>query len=173
MVVNSTFTESGMRMLWPGSNIQKLYPPVRLPSNDPEVIARSLGSPNPKIDSSRKANLIISVAQFRPEKNHQLQVAAVADLLLRHKVDSSLTIMICGSCRPGSGDADRVRALVDLAEKSIALDRASIRVIDHTHTQASNNWPLNPKRTLSGPSLEFHLNLPFPLLEAYMRKAKV
>ena len=58
-----------------------------------------------------REQLIVSLGQFRPEKNHALQVQAMAALLSRHP-GSKARLVIIGSCR-NEGDEQRVREVKD------------------------------------------------------------
>lgn len=64
-------------------------------------------------DRRRKRGLIISLAQFRPEKNHELQLRTLARLRSEYGVDAQL--MLVGGVR-NRGDEARVRHLEALAE---------------------------------------------------------
>lgn len=57
---------------------------------------------------------ILSIAQFRAEKNHVMQVQAFAELLAKkhNELDGPVTFLMCGSCRPG--DADDLQLVSEL-----------------------------------------------------------
>ncbi|XP_033114022.1 GDP-Man:Man(3)GlcNAc(2)-PP-Dol alpha-1,2-mannosyltransferase-like [Anneissia japonica] len=61
---------------------------------------------------------IVSIAQFRPEKDHQLQIRAFHELLQIYSNDAyrNLRLVLVGSCR-NSKDMERVDELRELCEK--------------------------------------------------------
>jgi alpha-1,2-mannosyltransferase len=59
---NSTWTFSHMKKIWPEVKREKLYPPCST-----ELYKSTT-------DSSKRSNIIVSFAQFRPEKRHKMQV---------------------------------------------------------------------------------------------------
>jgi len=90
-------------------NLQIIYPPCRVPS--------SKSSAATKQNQTSRQPTIVSIGQFRPEKNHKLQIEALDLVLsehpeLRQKNDSSspssgtIQLKLIGSCR---NDADRGR----------------------------------------------------------------
>ena len=67
---------------------------------------------NNKKDYSGKIVKIISLAQFRPEKNHSLQIRTI-NHLVKEKNIKNIKLSICGTTR----GADDERILRDLREK--------------------------------------------------------
>lgn len=65
---NSTWTDQHMIELWGHNKTVKLYPPCS--------ISELLNYPK-----SYEANNIISLAQFRPEKNHKLQIRVLRSII--------------------------------------------------------------------------------------------
>jgi alpha-1,2-mannosyltransferase len=59
---NSTWTFSHMKKIWPDVKREKLYPPCST-----ELYKSTT-------ESSKRSNIIVSFAQFRPEKRHKMQV---------------------------------------------------------------------------------------------------
>ena len=103
VMVNSKWTENHIRHIWRQKSRPILvYPPVDAVSLRQLPLERSL-----------EKRIIISVAQFRPEKNHALQIQAYAKCL-KNAVDgdpvSSSKLKIVGSCR-NQEDNERLRRL--------------------------------------------------------------
>lgn len=88
---------------------------------------------------------ILSLAQFRPEKDHPLQLQALYELreILPDNSFDHVTLVLCGSCR-NQGDSDRVKDLQDLSK----------------HLSLENN-------------VEFKVNIPYTDLLEEFRKAYV
>lgn len=65
---------------------------------------------------------ILSLAQFRPEKNHSLQLQALYQLreIISEELFSRVTLVLCGSCR-NQDDKDLVEDLRDLS-KHLSLE---------------------------------------------------
>jgi alpha-1,2-mannosyltransferase len=127
VMVNSTWTYNHIQSLWRFRSglqerqqpIQIVYPPCRVPS----IVENETGDER---DAHPRENTIISIGQFRPEKNHKLQIQALSILLKTHpelritkKSDGIITIternttsnspvklLLIGSCR---NDSDRAR----------------------------------------------------------------
>lgn len=109
VMVNSSWTRNHIASLWKLSNhVHVVYPPCDT----------SGFSTNPLYtlpDRSTNKHLIVSVAQFRPEKNHALQLQAFSLLLKRlGKNDTSAELVLVGGCR-NEGDERRVEELKRLA----------------------------------------------------------
>ena len=108
--VNSSWTKSHIDSLWKRPNRTKiLFPPCNTShlSNIPF--------------QPRNRNYIISIAQFRPEKDHALQIKALAHLLHSHPLSAHQNVKNCklimiGSCR-NTGDEERIASLKRLAEE--------------------------------------------------------
>ena len=165
VVVNSTFTFSRMSQLWSGRVIQKLYPPIhKLPLNQ-------------SVKASEKKNWIVSLAQMRPEKNHKLQIEAIAHWVDNYSIPQDDTrVLICGSLPPHSSQT-YFTYVMKLAEESFKNKAISLSAIDHSQRLSSPNrqqilisCPKETKRILS---VEFHLNLPMSELHSLLRHAKV
>eukprot|EP00611_Tribonema_gayanum_P019845 TRINITY_DN3524_c0_g1_i1.p1 TRINITY_DN3524_c0_g1~~TRINITY_DN3524_c0_g1_i1.p1 ORF type:complete len:270 (-),score=69.55 TRINITY_DN3524_c0_g1_i1:202-1011(-) len=62
------------------------------------------------LDDSRRERLVLSVGQFRPEKDHALQISAFARLLRTHDDCRDVRLVLAGGCR-NAGDAACVAAL--------------------------------------------------------------
>lgn len=105
-LVNSTFTYEHLSSLW-NRALHRVYPPcdvdhlkaIRRPRECPEKIR------------------ILSLAQFRPEKDHPLQLQALYELreIVPEEVFEKVTLVMCGSCR-NADDARLVKDLKDLSK---------------------------------------------------------
>lgn len=109
VMVNSTWTRGHIAFLWRGatSRITIVFPPC-----DVESLR--------KLPLDNRERVVLSIGQWRPEKDHDLQIRSLA--LLRDKYPDMLDVklVLLGSCR-GEDDEARVqqyRALV----KSLNLD---------------------------------------------------
>jgi len=135
VLVNSTWTYNHIYKIWrlARNRIFIVYPPCD---------TYSLTS----MDIHNRKRLILSIGQFRPEKDHMLQIRAFAAFLhdSRYKTKNrDVKLVLLGSCR-GESDERLVRNLQDLA--------ASLGV--------SN-------------SVEFVLNQPFSVLKEYFATASI
>lgn len=104
-MVNSSWTQSHIRTLWKiPERTKKVYPPCDTSGLQELPLERPNGSPT-----------FISVAQFRPEKAHTLQLEAFETAL--KKLDADLPrpkLQFVGSCR-NKEDEDRLQNLKDKA----------------------------------------------------------
>ncbi|KAJ8541838.1 hypothetical protein K7X08_002654 [Anisodus acutangulus] len=106
-MVNSSWTQSHIEKLWGiRARIRRVYPPCDT--------SRLQALP---LEKSMKPPKIVSVAQFRPEKAHPLQLEAFAVAI--RKLDQDLPrpkLQLVGSCR-NEADEKRLQNLKDLAIK--------------------------------------------------------
>ncbi|XP_019071722.1 GDP-Man:Man(3)GlcNAc(2)-PP-Dol alpha-1,2-mannosyltransferase isoform X2 [Solanum lycopersicum] len=106
-MVNSSWTQSHIEKLWGiPARIRRVYPPCD--TSGLQVLP---------LEKSMKPPKIVSVAQFRPEKAHPLQLEAFAVAI--KKLDQDLPrpkIQLVGSCR-NEADEKRLQNLKDLAIK--------------------------------------------------------
>ncbi|KAL8172381.1 hypothetical protein V2J09_024185 [Rumex salicifolius] len=104
-MVNSSWTQGHIEKIWKiHDRIRRVYPPC----DTSGLQALPLERPS-------KIPAIISVAQFRPEKAHSLQLHAFAKAI--SKLDPGLpapTLQFVGSCR-NKADEDRLQSLVEQA----------------------------------------------------------
>ncbi|CAG9571993.1 unnamed protein product [Danaus chrysippus] len=115
VMVNGSWTEEHINELWDCSlNTHRVYPPCEV--NELKKL-RSLVKESDPIR-------ILSVAQFRPEKDHPLMLQAMYELrnlLIKNEVLwNKIRLVLVGSCR-NAEDEERVRNLKDLA-KHLAID---------------------------------------------------
>lgn len=105
VMVNSSWTRKHIDSLWRIKS-HVVYPPCDVDS------FKELQDPNSPLGQyeNRSKNLnIISIAQFRPEKNHLQQIEAF-DTFLRKSKNYESTLTLFGGCRD-SGDKKRVEEL--------------------------------------------------------------
>ncbi len=134
-MVNSTWTYNHIHFLWrfARKRLHIVYPPCDV---------QSLQS----FQIDNRQNMILSIGQFRPEKDHPLQIRSFARLRKRvqdHPKLHDVRLILVGSCR-GESDENRVEELKKLAQ--------SLGISKH---------------------VEFVLNQPFPVLKEYFSKASV
>lgn len=116
VMVNSTWTYNHIARLWRFSNqrIHIVYPPCRVPSTTTAEESKN---------SRTRQNTIVSIGQFRPEKDHPLQVKSLARLLeLYPEHKGKIKLLLIGSCR-NEEDQQRVDDLKQLI-KELGLDDA-------------------------------------------------
>ena len=102
--VNSTWTKNHINSLWNIPNkTMVLYPPC----NTSELSNLPL--------NSRESDKIISIAQFRPEKDHALQIKSFARML-EIKNNRTYKLILIGSCRHKDDEA-LVKGLRELAKE--------------------------------------------------------
>lgn len=104
--MNSTFTLEHLNNMW-NRPLHRVYPPCDV--DHLKSLGRSLTRPE-KIR-------ILSLAQFRPEKDHPLQLQALYELreIIPEEVFNNITLVLCGSCR-NTDDSNRVKDLRDLSK---------------------------------------------------------
>lgn len=115
VMVNSSWTRAHIDALWRiPARTSTLYPPC-----DTSVLA---ALPAQRRKMKEGGHLVLSLAQFRPEKDHSKQIHAFADFLSASPQCSSssgssskrVRLILAGGCRD-EGDWDRFRALGVLA----------------------------------------------------------
>ncbi|CAG8481617.1 220_t:CDS:10 [Racocetra persica] len=133
VMVNSSWTKDHIDKLW-GVNSKIVYPPC-------DTTALS------KLPLDGRHRIIVSVAQFRPEKDHLLQLQSLHRLLLDHpnlrKGREKVELVLIGSSRNASDDA----RIAKLQEKCKELD-----IVDN---------------------VKFEINASFQVLVDWLSKAKV
>ncbi|XP_033646825.1 GDP-Man:Man(3)GlcNAc(2)-PP-Dol alpha-1,2-mannosyltransferase-like [Asterias rubens] len=109
VMVNSSWTNGHIQCIW---KIPALTSIVYPPCDTDAFLKKPLVS-----KAGKKKQVIVSIAQFRPEKNHPLQVEAFFELLKRLPMEErqNLKLELIGSCR-NKDDSDRVDALRELCE---------------------------------------------------------
>jgi alpha-1,2-mannosyltransferase len=143
-MVNSSWTKGHIARLWRlAGKIHVIYPPVDTASLS-------------KISLDNRENMVLSIGQFRPEKDHVLQLKAFKLLLDRLEEDDNkndrgekmipednVKLILIGSCR-GEDDEERVDNLQKLSRELVIQDR-----------------------------VEFVLNQPYSILKEYLSRASV
>lgn len=137
VMVNSSWTLNHILSLWKVGNCTNIvYPPC-----DVQTFLDI-----PLLDKKKTpGHLLVSIGQFRPEKNHPLQIKAFAKLLNKKVAESlpSLKLVLIGGCR-NEDDELRVNQLRRLAEElGIQED------------------------------VEFKINIPFDELKNYLSEATI
>jgi len=125
VLVNSTWTYNHIRSLWKWAAFRKrikiVFPPcpvTDLQKNDVQ---------------KRREPVIVSIGQFRPEKDHVLQIEAFAKLLELHpELKPHVKLVLIGSCR-GASDEARLELLKNLAEK-LGLSRSVSFVVNQRYS---------------------------------------
>lgn len=117
-MVNSAWTRDHMKRLWTETSCQIVYPPCDL-----EQMQR--------FDASlEREPLILSLSQFRPEKNQSMQIHILKGLLeARPAWRGQVKLHLYGGCR-NAADRRRASGLVRLAEVLGISDSV------HVHTDA-------------------------------------
>ncbi|KAF0534772.1 glycosyltransferase family 4 protein [Gigaspora margarita] len=133
VMVNSTWTKGHIDQLW-GVNSTIVYPPCDTTSLS-------------KLPLDGRQRVIVSVAQFRPEKDHLLQLHSLHRLLLNHpnfrEGREKVELVLVGSSR---NESDDIR-VAKLREKCKELD-----IVDN---------------------VKFEINASFQVLVDWLSKAKV
>lgn len=136
VMVNSTWTYNHIHSLWRFSSKQHIVFP---PCDTNDLSALSL--------DDRKNNIIISIGQFRPEKDHELQIRSFSLLLQMLKQDGidniNPKLILIGSCR-SKVDDDRVQYLRDYTKRYNIAD-----------------------------NVEFLINQPYSILKSYLSQATI
>lgn len=134
VMTNSTWTQAHIKSLWGPYRIEKdklnpitvVYPPVAVSELEQEVEVSAASE-------EQREPVLIYIAQFRPEKNHQLILQSFAKFL---KTDTEAArtarLVLIGSVRDDS-DSKRVYQLRILARELMIKDRVEF------HLDAS--WP--------------------------------
>ncbi|GAA5902944.1 alpha-1,2-mannosyltransferase ALG11 [Sporobolomyces salmoneus] len=135
--VNSTWTRLHIEKLLSSSSssappVQLLYPPCDTTSL----------SPLPLSSPPRNPFQILSLSQFRPEKEHSLQLETLSQLFsLLPSYRSKVRLILAGSVR-NEGDESRVKTLRELAKK--------LRIEQEVEFRINKDW--NELRGLLGSS---------------------
>ncbi|XP_047353761.1 GDP-Man:Man(3)GlcNAc(2)-PP-Dol alpha-1,2-mannosyltransferase-like isoform X1 [Vespa velutina] len=138
VMVNSSWTEEHINAIWKCPlRTHRIYPPTNVQH------LTSL----PLFDDTKEDSQIriVSIAQFRPEKNHPLMLRTMYELrsIVKEEVWEKIRLVFIGSCRD-EGDEVRVKDMQDLS-KHFALDE----------------------------NVEFKLNIPYSELVSELQKASI
>ena len=77
-MVNSSWTEDHINKLWASSKTHKVYPPCD--NKELLCIPRNFNEERDTKSSNKTINKIISLGQFRPEKDHAMQIRSMFEL---------------------------------------------------------------------------------------------
>jgi len=92
VAANSSWTRGHMDELWnKGSNIDTLYPPCNTSDFIKKIDLDLVKNP--------RENHVISFAQFRPEKDHMLQLAVWKECLDTNKMPADAKFIMIGTVR--------------------------------------------------------------------------
>ncbi|XP_061654965.1 GDP-Man:Man(3)GlcNAc(2)-PP-Dol alpha-1,2-mannosyltransferase isoform X1 [Phyllopteryx taeniolatus] len=142
VLVNSSWTLEHILSLWHASNrTSVVYPPCD--------VSAFLDVPLEE-DEDKKCHSIVSIGQFRPEKDHRLQIKAFKKVLDRRREAAggreTLKLILIGGCR-NQEDQDRVLMLRGLCQEQGVADRVEFKV----------NIPFAElKRELGGATIGLH-----------------
>ncbi|ORX47788.1 UDP-Glycosyltransferase/glycogen phosphorylase [Hesseltinella vesiculosa] len=116
VMVNSTWTKNHIDQLW-STDANIVYPPC-----DTDRLS--------DLPLDGRQTMIVSIAQFRPEKDHRMQVLALARLLEKYpewQQNEKLKLVLIGTCR-NQGDQGRIDDLKALAKELRLDDRVCFEV---------------------------------------------
>ena len=106
VMVNSSWTKDHIQSIWQPRSLHVVFPPC-------DTEAFSSIQRQPCKDQFR----IVSIGQYRPEKDHKKQLKAVRSILdKRPSAADKLRLIIIGSCRD-EGDRKRVKELKELSHE--------------------------------------------------------
>lgn len=118
VMVNSTWTHGHITELWKNQTIYIVYPPC-----DTSTLVQL------PLERPKKTFRIVSVGQFRPEKNHKLQLRVLAEVLRQLPRDKAgrVCLVLVGSCR-NVEDHERVDDLKHYAGQLGVLNHVQFRI---------------------------------------------
>lgn len=119
IMVNSSWTLAHINSLWSiAYKTQVVYPPCDVESFS-----------NISNENRDDKFIISSVAQFRPEKNHKLQIKAFADFInnLNESEKENVKLLLIGSCR-NDDDSRRVDSLKNLTKELKLQDKVEFKI---------------------------------------------
>ena len=107
VMVNSTWTHGHISKIWKPEKLFIVYPPCDTTSFQQLPIQRDM-----------KKFSVVSIGQFRPEKDHELQLAVWREFMkeLDNKDKKKVELVLVGSCR-NKDDMDRVKELRQMAKR--------------------------------------------------------
>ncbi|CAR27609.1 hypothetical protein ZYGR_0N00910 [Zygosaccharomyces rouxii] len=114
-VTNSTWTNNHIKKIWSTKTPRIIYPPC---STEKLVL---------KHDNWERKNQVVVIAQFRPEKRHELIIGSFAQFIatLNNKFDAPVLILI-GSTR-SQEDRDYVRQLSSWAHDELSIPKELLK----------------------------------------------
>ncbi|XP_065058510.1 GDP-Man:Man(3)GlcNAc(2)-PP-Dol alpha-1,2-mannosyltransferase-like [Rhopilema esculentum] len=135
-MVNSSWTYNHILQIWKKpACMATVYPPC----DTAELAVLN------NVSEDQEIKVVISIGQFRPEKNHQLQIKSFSKFLKsqKSKCRSLYRLLLVGSCR-NTDDEKRVDDLKNLCEE--------LQISEY---------------------VDFHLNIPFPALKQLLSQASI
>ncbi|XP_055040576.1 GDP-Man:Man(3)GlcNAc(2)-PP-Dol alpha-1,2-mannosyltransferase [Misgurnus anguillicaudatus] len=126
IMVNSTWTLGHIVALWRAPHrTSVVYPPC-----DVQAFLEVPLKEESEEKEDKKCRTVVSVGQFRPEKDHQLQIKAFKKLLDRMEADpadhETVKLVLIGGCRDQE-DEDRVLMLKGLCQDLDIADRVEFK----------------------------------------------
>lgn len=123
VMVNSTWTKGHIKLLWkqiPPESIHKIFPPCD--------IQEFLKLPLQRKSAGDSSRIALSIGQFRPEKNHTLQITSFARFLSMVPMDYRFKykLVLVGGCR-NEGDRARVEELKSLSSQLGVSDNMEVK----------------------------------------------
>lgn len=95
IAANSTWTRDHCKSLWnPGAALRTIYPPCGIDEFKKIAFDGGLVSA-----PRRRCNIVLSFAQFRPEKDHLKQLEIWKAVLEDPEIPDDATLVMVGSCR--------------------------------------------------------------------------
>lgn len=129
VMVNSTWTYQHIRTWWKlpawRKRIRVVYPPCLIPANPTmtttttTTTAVNINNSSTYSDTPQREAIIVSIGQFRPEKDHMLQILAMERLLQYYPNlrERKVKMVLIGSCRPNAADQERLQMLRTYAKE--------------------------------------------------------
>jgi len=110
VIVNSSWTGAHIRALWGRKDVNRIFPPCDTTSLQEFPI-----------NEESRQHLVVSLGQYRPEKNHMLQLKAF-ELFRKERPDSDVKFLMIGSVREGNeGDLKIIENLREEIAKNQSL----------------------------------------------------
>jgi len=123
-MVNSSWTEEHINQLWGSNKAHKIFPPCD--NSEFLQIQRSVDDFDPGIE---KVNKIVSVGQFRPEKDHAMQIQSMFELrnIISDEEWGRVKLVLIGGCR-NAADKKRVEDLQALCKHLSVEENVEFKV---------------------------------------------
>lgn len=127
IMVNSTWTLDHILALWRAPHhTSVVYPPC-----DVQAFLKVPLTEDIEVKKDKKCHSIVSVGQFRPEKDHQLQIRAFKKLLDKMETESAdqetVKLVLIGGCRH-EDDENRVLMLRGLCQELGVANRVEFKL---------------------------------------------
>jgi len=128
VMVNSTWTKGHIDQLWKCDSAI-VYPPCNTTEFQKLPLEREENTENRRYGSHQKIETILSIGQFRPEKDHALQIASFAGLVKRLPEERKklVKLILAGGCR-NAEDFKRVEHLQTLCEVFQVSEQVEFRL---------------------------------------------